>query len=75
MPVPGSRPSDFSPLPRKVKPRRKDLRDEFAMSAIGGVMHSLDSEGTPPQLKTGDAVARIAYRIADAMLAAREVKS
>ena len=43
------------------------LRDEFAMAAIAGIM--ANKEGYAPQ-----PAAKIAYKVADAMIEARRVK-
>lgn len=49
------------------------LRDEFAMAALTGLTSAVDGEGTYTWNEPKD-VADCAYGIADAMLAAREVK-
>ena len=47
-----------------------ELRDEFAMSAIAGILAG--KWGQMPQYKPEEAFADFAYRIADAMLKRRE---
>jgi hypothetical protein len=47
-----------------------ELRDEFAMSAITGILAG--KWGQMPQYKPEEAFADFAYRIADAMLKRRE---
>lgn len=57
---------------------RRQLRDEFAMAALGGLLANhevITSIGKNPRnakINWGDAVAYEAYILADAMLAARE---
>ena len=50
--------------------KRERLRDEFARTALEGILSGRPSEST----YTGHEVADAAYKIADAMLAAREAK-
>ena len=47
-----------------------ELRDDFAMSAITGILAG--KWGQMPQYKPEEAFANLAYIIADAMLTARE---
>ena len=47
---------------------KKDLRDEFAMAAITGIL--VNAKGEHPS----DVYAKCAYAVADAMLAVREEK-
>ena len=50
--------------------KRERLRDEFAYAALKGILSGRHPEST----YTGHEVADAAYKIADAMLAARERK-
>jgi len=47
-----------------------DLRDLFAALAMGGIMSKMASTTMPAG--TREALAKLAYQMADAMLAARE---
>lgn len=49
-----------------------ELRDQFAMAALNGML--VKGVQSPASGATFGAVAKIAYEIADAMLAAREQK-
>lgn len=50
----------------------KNLRDEFAMAALGGLL--ADHAQFPPSTDPLKKVSALSYAIADAMLAAREQK-
>ena len=51
------------------------LRDYFAAAALQGWMASFGSDQTEDDVKEPEQVAKLAYRLADAMLAARKEKS
>jgi len=53
------------------KTRHKDLRDEFAMVALGGLLNT--DYGKTPQNYT-NAITKRAYDFADAMMKARDAK-
>jgi len=54
---------------------REELRDKFAMSAMSGLVSAMPSNSTwEDHMSRIDTMARNAYRIADAMLAARKAK-
>lgn len=57
---------------KKIK-KINNLRDSFAMAALSGLAGAVDSEGQYTWSRPED-IADCAYGIADAMLAAREVK-
>lgn len=55
-------------LERENRQLRRNLRDEFAMAALPGVIARLDDVGEAPAFD----VAQMSYTFADAMLEARK---
>ena len=49
------------------------LRDYFAAQALVGILHALESDEVSPKNREGT-LARYSYKLADAMLKARETK-
>lgn len=59
-------------IPRKriKRPNRRELRDEFALAVLPGAMRQFYTDGD--QWDGHDDVAEHCYRVADAMMRARE---
>lgn len=59
------------PEPAQLEPRPKDLRDEFAMVALQGILASYAGSTKAPD---DERLAKYAYNLADAMMKEREAR-